>query len=193
MGPIHSFRTLLYLRWKVWMYSMDCVVYFYCEIRCTLHLCWDYFPAGLTLFHESFSRQSIPNSASQCCRIPGPSGTPRGSFYLMFYIRGFVYSSTASDLKEHALKGEHYKSGLNSLKANWAANLSKELVNWGRCSTVVPVGLLKAITCSTVLLLRWFPAHVIEPSTLSFVCDETVCSDTDEATPPCGKQSCVKY
>lgn len=38
------------------------------------------------------------------------------SFYLMFDIRGFVHSSTASDLKEHGFQGEHHKSGLNSFK-----------------------------------------------------------------------------
>lgn len=175
------------------MYSMDCVVYFSVrfDVLCTFVgiiflLFWLY--SMNPSVDRAFQTHSFNAAAFQA-----PLETRGGSFYLMFYIRGFVNSSTASDLKEHALKGEHYKSGLSSLKANWATNLSKQLVNWGRCSTVVPVGLLKAITCSTVLLLRWFPAHVIEPSTLSSLCEQIVCSATDEATLPFGKQSCVKY
>lgn len=70
--------------------------------------------------------------------------------------------------------GERDKSGLNGFKANRNTNLSnlagklRKVQHRRACRSV------QAIACSTVLPLRWFAAHVIEPSTLSCVCERAV-------------------
>lgn len=88
-------KLLLYLRWKLWMYSMDCVGvdYFYREIRCTLHFlllkerkshCVYIFSTITNWFHNS-PPCLIPQKnhwVDKTAAFPDPSVTEGFSYYL---------------------------------------------------------------------------------------------------------------